>query len=472
MPKSPWSLLLACTLGIAACGYQDPGWMGDAAPGLASARDAGGDLLHEAFALADTDHDGSLDLAESGLSPSQFQALDSNGDGRLTPDEFFAPMTAAQAAQYEAPFASLEEAAFERLDLNHDGVVTQEELTQALGIRGDTSGQGQQYERIFHAADHAGQGRLDRQAFHEFYQRVGTGQVGDMGVVSSGLGNWVLGGYLELMGNVEAQLALHPLPRPSADGTPADLGMAFTNVSYPTSDGLTIRSWMIPAAEPTTRAVILVHGYNSNKHGWLKEPELRWLHPQYDVLAIDLRNNGDSDGTETSFDYYEDLDVLASIRWLEAQGIRSIALFGISMGGATVIRTGAVTHDPAVKCIWDDCSYATDLSAFTGFAGATHLPDPALIAAAAIPILNSRIGVDITSTQPVNVVADIAPTPLYIVHGAADPLVVPANSQLNYDAAGQPKFLWFVPGAVHGQSDVTDPTDYQQRLMGFLGNYL
>ena len=56
-----------------------------------------------------------------------------------------------------------------------------------------------------------------------------------------------------------------------------------------------------------------------------------------------------------------------------------------------------------------------------------------------------------TGGSPLAVVGRIAPAPVLIVHGTADPFF-PAEEAVDlYGAAGEPKGLWIVPGGGHAE---------------------
>jgi pimeloyl-ACP methyl ester carboxylesterase len=428
------------------------------------------DMLTQAFQRADLDGDGALTIDETGLSPDQFKVFDQNGDSKITRDEFLRPTSLAGALKFLPLFKDLIAYELKQLHPTGGNTVSRTDVQQAFG--GSPSDSANQVLATFDAADRGHKGHLTADEFQDFYLKLGTDHAGDGGLFDSPLAAWLLGAYLRIGGTIEAKEAVHPFPKRRVDKTPADLHIPFTNVAFQTQDGLTIRGWWIPAANPTQKTIILAHGWWDTKSRWVKTGEVGWLHPQFNQLVIDLRNNGDSDGTVTTFDYYEHLDVLAAVQYLKSQGYTDIGAMGNSMGAATVIRAASETRD--IKAVWDDCSFGKVESAWTGFAYMdTHLPGCPLIAGAALAIAQDWLGgVDMATTEPVRLIAGVSPTPLQIVHGGNDGHVPPINSQWNFAAAGNPKSIWIVPGAPHGQSDQVAPQEYQQRLVAFFSQNL
>lgn len=88
---------------------------------------------------------------------ARFAKLDKNGDGKLTPDELTAPgmhaharFASANAAtsnpQWQQKRAEMKQKYFDRIDTNHDGVITQAEYVAAATARfnkADTNGSGE-----------------------------------------------------------------------------------------------------------------------------------------------------------------------------------------------------------------------------------------------------------------------------------------------------------------------------------------
>jgi Ca2+-binding EF-hand superfamily protein len=88
---------------------------------------------------------------------ARFTRMDKNGDGKLTPDELTAPGhharaklagtdAAASNPQWQQKRAEFKQKYFDRIDANHDGVITQDEYIAAATARfnkADTNGSGE-----------------------------------------------------------------------------------------------------------------------------------------------------------------------------------------------------------------------------------------------------------------------------------------------------------------------------------------
>jgi fermentation-respiration switch protein FrsA (DUF1100 family) len=159
---------------------------------------------------------------------------------------------------------------------------------------------------------------------------------------------------------------------------------------------------------------------------------------------------------------------VAAVKYLKGRGIDQVALYGVSLGGASAIRAAALM--PQVKAVIDDCAYATVSQAFTGFISLSMIPSPVLVGAATLVQANRILGVDMSTTEPLTQVSKLAPRPFLVIHGAQDKNVPVDNSRTNFLAAGDglKKELWIVPGGEHAASAVAQPEEYKKRLQAFL----
>jgi len=111
----------------------------------------------------------------------------------------------------------------------------------------------------------------------------------------------------------------------------AGLTCAQEPVSFPTPDGWTIHGDLYGTGE---RCVVLAHGGRFEKGSW--ERQARTLVTAgFRVLAIDLRGFGLSkEGPRSArSDFGSPLDVVAAVRYLHANGAKTVAVVGASMGG-------------------------------------------------------------------------------------------------------------------------------------------
>ena len=131
------------------------------------------------------------------------------------------------------------------------------------------------------------------------------------------------------------------VPRPRNSKTPADFGLPYEEVSFPNGVGDTISAWVIGAESPVA-VVLLFHGYAASKDSLLPTAAaLRDLGAA--SLLVDFYGSGDSTGSGTSIGVREAHDVAASLvlareRWPDSR----VVLYGISMGGAAILRAVAV----------------------------------------------------------------------------------------------------------------------------------
>src|SRR5258706_5736076 len=121
---------------------------------------------------------------------------------------------------------------------------------------------------------------------------------------------------------------------------PEDLGLPFEEMSFHILDERTrgklkIAAWWIPAASPSPRCAVIVHGYADAKVGGIAwAPTFRAM--GYNVLAIDLRAHGKSEGTQTTAGYFERHDlsqIIDQIRAPRAAGARGGGGVGGRPGG-------------------------------------------------------------------------------------------------------------------------------------------
>jgi pimeloyl-ACP methyl ester carboxylesterase len=74
-------------------------------------------------------------------------------------------------------------------------------------------------------------------------------------------------------------------------------------------------------------------------------------------------------------------------------------------------------------------------------------------------------GYDLSVLSPVSVIDEIAPRPILLIYGTAEPSLPGARLQLA--AAGENAQLWEVPGAGHGGYMDVAPAEFERRVIAF-----
>ena len=140
------------------------------------------------------------------------------------------------------------------------------------------------------------------------------------------------------------------VPRPQNTRTPAALDLPFETHRFSSGNGSTLEAWYVPGNDERL-IVVLFHGYAANKSTILNAA--RVFHELgYGNLLVDFYGSGGSSGNETTLGVEEARDVAAAVGYVrKTWPNRRVVLYGISMGGAAVLRAIAaekVTADAII----------------------------------------------------------------------------------------------------------------------------
>jgi uncharacterized protein len=253
--------------------------------------------------------------------------------------------------------------------------------------------------------------------------------------------------------------------RRSPEATPASLGLGYREVEFPSTDGVCLRSWWVPV-EGSSLAAVLVPGWGGYKFDEHLLQTVPVYHDAgYSVLLLDLRAQGESDGTRRTLGYREVRDVRGALAWLKQQGYRldQVVLHGWSMGGATALRAAPGT---GVAAVVEEAGYADLPVLLMG-----EIPDFVRFGRPLRPaiLLAGRLFPDFDpwDVVPKKEAAKLSAegVPLFIIHSTED-TIVPYEQAKILAAAYPNAHVWRLEGYAHVEAYLHP--EYAGRLREFL----
>ena len=234
-------------------------------------------------------------------------------------------------------------------------------------------------------------------------------------------------------------------PEARIDQTPRDVGLAFDDVYFTTSDGIRLNGWFVPS--PGARLTLLwSHGNAGNISHRLDN--IREIHQRLGigVFIFDYRGYGRSDGSPTEAGLY--LDARAAREALvQRLGIppERIVYFGRSLGAAVALDL-ALAHPPP-GLILESPFLSVRAMANRTLPGSGFLFKSRFDSLAKIRQLR---------------------TPLLILHGDADEVVPYEHGRRLWEAASEPKAFYTIARARHNDTYLVGGGEYWDAWRKFL----
>lgn len=240
-------------------------------------------------------------------------------------------------------------------------------------------------------------------------------------------------------------------------------------VSVSSADGLRLEADLCVTDASSSKWAILVHGYTASR-AMMASYAVMFAEHGYNILAPDLRGHGGSEGNYIGMGWPDRLDMLLWIEELIRRDPQAeIVLFGVSMGGATVMMTSGEVLPGNVKAIVEDCGYTSVWDIFADEMDVLfHLPTFPLLNTASI-IGRIRAGYDFREASSLEQVKK-ATVPMLFLHGAMDNFVHTEMVYKLYDACPTQKDIQVFENAGHGQSFHYAPEAYEAKVFAFLEN--
>lgn len=244
---------------------------------------------------------------------------------------------------------------------------------------------------------------------------------------------------------------------------PEIVGFAYEEVDFKSRDGLELSGWFVAAKNGAT--IVLCHGFSANRQVVLPLARLLEQHG-YGLLLYDMRAHGRSQGSLGTWGWLEVNDLFGAVDYLLTRSEvnpQRVGAWGLSLGGQIALR--AATQDERILAVAaDGPSVATisDHIASRGFSLRKLIFAPWLWL-----IYNSQVLLTGAMQPPgvVQVIGKLAPRPLLVISTGSG--FEQRFARRIYEAAGEPKTLFEIPDARHGEGLSARAEEYESKLIHF-----
>lgn len=239
-------------------------------------------------------------------------------------------------------------------------------------------------------------------------------------------------------------------------------------VNIVSKDGLQLQGILL-SHKDEKNIILAIHGFHSSGANDYAVFGEFYQKQGYQMLIVDARAHGESEGDYIGFGIHEKYDCICWIEYLVKRFGQdcNIVMHGISMGAATVLMTGGETLLPQVKGIIADCSYSSAEEEFRHLIrNHYHLP--------AFPIFHIttflakmkagfyvKEGSVIKQTKKIQI-------PVLFIHGELDDFVPTRMVYQLYNACKAKKYLVLVKNAAHAISYYVDTEKYENAVDYYL----
>lgn len=244
----------------------------------------------------------------------------------------------------------------------------------------------------------------------------------------------------------------------------------YEKVTIKSFDGLTL-SARLYVNDPKAPFDILVHGYKSYGIKDFSGGINLSLENHHNILLIDHRGHGYSEGKTISFGILERFDILSWINFLNERFGKDIPiiLMGISMGGATVLMASELDLPSNVKLVIADCPFSSAMDIIRKVAKENKYP--LKIVDWFMPSAAKLFGkFDLFASSALTAVKN-AKVPILLIHGDEDDFV-PYEMSVKISKANPAIEFHTFKCNIHGLSYIFAPDEYKKIVREFNEKHL
>ena len=239
-------------------------------------------------------------------------------------------------------------------------------------------------------------------------------------------------------------------PERELSTTPANVGLAFEDVSLTAPDGTKLHGWLVPGESSTT--LLWLHGNAGNISHRVDNIAMLVRNTGFGVFIIDYRGYGRSEGKPTEKGLYMDAEAafehMTTDLGLDPE--EDIVLFGRSLGVGVAVEMATRRRVRSVV-VESGFTSVREMSKSSGMGALSIL---------LLPLIDARYD----SLSKIG----SALSPVMVIHGDSDDIVPFEMAEKLYAAAPEPKRFYAIPGASHNDTYVAGGEAYFEALREFI----
>jgi len=237
--------------------------------------------------------------------------------------------------------------------------------------------------------------------------------------------------------------------------------LEYQQMGFYTRDQVRLEGWFIPAtANSSDTTVIVAPGRGVSKSCFLPHAMMLadWW---FNVLLLDLRGEGDSDGHTRGFGVIEAQDVVGALdclRQARPQQSSHVFVLGISQGAAAALA--AARTDDRIEAVVADSVFPSPAAELRGLTAWLPWPLDWHFEQTTLLFASLELGRNLFREGPYRDIAAVSPRPVLLIHGREDTVIPPREAEGLFSAAGYPAMLWKVRNAGHAEGLQANPANY------------
>ena len=239
-------------------------------------------------------------------------------------------------------------------------------------------------------------------------------------------------------------------PERELSATPADVGLAFEDVSLTAADGTKLHGWHVPGESRTT--LLWLHGNAGNISHRVDNIAMLIQKTGIGVFIIDYRGYGRSEGKPSEKGLYMDAEAafehMTTDLGLDPE--EDIVLFGRSLGVGVAVEM-ATRHRVRSVVVESGFTSVREMSKSSGMG---------VLSILLLPLIDARYD----SLSKIG----SALSPVMVIHGDRDEMVPFEMAEKLFTAAPEPKRFHAIRGASHNDTYLAGGEAYFEALRDFV----